>query len=242
MATSGGPTDAELFSFEDVVVERGGRRVLRIDRAALLHVGSTGIVGPSGSGKSTLLRLCNRLEAPTAGIVRYLGADVATLDPLALRKRVAMVFQQPVALEGTVGDNLREAEPALDGPGVASALARVGLPDDLGGRPADELSGGERQRLALARSLLTQPDVILLDEVTSALDPANAIRIEGLVAGLVDQGLHAVWVTHDLDQLRRVASRAVVVIDGRIALTGPADEVLATDDPEVRAFLDGAGS
>ncbi len=242
VAVSGGPADAELFSFDEVVVERGGRRVLAIDRQAILHVGVTAIVGPSGSGKSTLLRLCNRLEAPTTGTVRYLGTDLAAVDPLALRRRVAMVFQQPVALEGTVADNLRQADRFLDGPGVAAALDRVGLPGDLGDRPADDLSGGERQRLGLARSLLTDPDVVLLDEVTSSLDPTNAARIEALVAQLVDEGLHAVWVTHDLDQLRRVADRVLVVIDGAVAAHGPVDAVLASPEPAVRAFLDGAAT
>lgn len=242
VAVSGGPVDVELFSFDQVVVERGGRRVLATGHEAILHVGVTGIVGPSGSGKSTLLRLCNRLEAPTSGTVRYLGTDLAAVDPRALRRRVAMVFQQPVALEGTVADDLRQADRSLDGPGVAAALDRVGLPGDLGDRPADDLSGGERQRLGLARSLLTEPDVVLLDEVTSSLDPTNAARIESLVGRLVDDGLHAVWVTHDLDQLRRVADRVLVVIDGAVAAHGPVDAVLASTDPAVRAFLDGAAT
>jgi len=229
----------ELFAFDDVVVERGGRRVLVIDHAAIPHVRSTAIIGPSGSGKSTLLRLCNRLEAPTSGTVRYVGEDLARMDPVALRRRVAMVFQQPVALDGTVADNLRQGAPAITAWDVEAALVRVGLPADLGDRPADDLSGGERQRLGLARSLLTDPAVVLLDEATSALDPTNAARIEQLVAGLTDRDVHAIWVTHDLDQLRRVADRVIVVVAGRVVQHGPVAQVLDAPIPAVRAFLDG---
>jgi putative ABC transport system ATP-binding protein len=229
----------DLFAFRDVVVERGGRQVLHLPQAAISSGGSTAIVGPSGSGKSTLLRLCNRLEAPTAGTVRYLGEDLTTLDPTALRRKVAMVFQQPVALEGTVADNLRQADPDLPDDAVEAALVRVGLPGDLGDRPAQELSGGERQRLGLARSLSTDPDVVLLDEVTSALDPANAARIERLVAGLVADGITAIWVTHDVDQLRRIADHVIVVVDGEVVQSGAVEQVLAAPIPPVKAFLEG---
>lgn len=231
--------NAELFAFDDVVVERSGRRVLTIGHEAIPHVGSTAIVGPSGSGKSTLLRLCNRLEAPTSGTVRYFGEDLAEMDPTALRRRVAMVFQQPVALEGTVADNLRQGAPTISTPDVEAALMRVGLPADLGDRPADDLSGGERQRLGLARSLMTDPAVVLLDEATSALDPTNAVRIEKLVADLTDEGIHAIWVTHDLDQLRRIADQVIVVIAGEVVQRGQVAKVLDAPIPAVQAFLDG---
>ena len=229
----------ELFTFDEVVVERAGRRVLAIGHEVIPHVGSTAIIGPSGSGKSTLLRLCNRLEAPTAGTVRYFGEDLAAMDPTALRRRVAMVFQQPVALEGTVADNLRQANPTVTDPVIEAALTRVGLPGDLGARPADDLSGGERQRLGLARSLMTDPAVVLLDEATSALDPTNAGRIEKLVADLTDDGIHAVWVTHDLDQLRRIADQVLVIVAGEVVQRGPVADVLDAPIPVVRSFLDG---
>lgn len=231
--------NTELFTFDDTVVERAGRRVLTIGHQAIAHVGATAIIGPSGSGKSTLLRLCNRLEAPTSGTVRYFGEDLASMDPIALRRRVAMVFQQPVALEGTVADNLRQADPAVTGPAIEAALTRVGLPADLGDRLADDLSGGERQRLGLARSLMTGPAVVLLDEATSALDPTNAGRIEKLVADLIDEGIHAIWVTHDIDQVRRIADQVIVVVAGEVVQYGPVADVLDAPTPVVEAFLSG---
>jgi putative ABC transport system ATP-binding protein len=231
--------DQPLFEFDDVTVVRGQQEVLRIDHLALAHRGSTAIVGPSGSGKSTLLRLCNRLEQPASGTVRFHGSDVARMDPQELRREVAMVFQQPVALPGTVADNVRAADPAISDDALRAALDRVGLPADLARRDAGELSGGERQRVALARSLATDPSVVLLDEATSALDPANAARIEELVAGLVAHGIHAVWVSHDLDELDRIADHVLVVISGRVAQHGPLEQVRRAPDPEVDRFLRG---
>ncbi len=228
-----------LFSFESIQVRRSGSLLLDIDYAAIPCAGATAIVGPSGSGKSTLLRLCNRLDVPTAGTVCLRGQDLASIDPLALRREVAMVFQQPIALPGTVAANLLEADPQLDPDGLAAALAQVGLSPALADRPAEQLSGGERQRLALARSLATKPSVILLDEATSALDPANTGRVEELVAGLVADGIHAVWVSHDLDALERIADHVVVMIDGAIAQQGPLAVVRARPTPAVAQFFEG---
>jgi len=186
-----------------------------IDLAVPLD-GITAVVGPSGSGKSSLLRLCNRLEVPTAGSVTLDGTDLADLDPLALRRRVGMVFQRPVLFAGTVADNLAVAAPGINADPVAgaAALARCGLDDQLLKRTADQLSGGEAQRMCLARTLLTDPEVVLMDEVTSSLDPAARTTIEDLARTLAADGIAVLWVTHDHDQARRLASRTVVLDDG----------------------------
>ena len=228
-----------LFSFEDVVVERAAHTILELDRCAISADGATAIIGPSGSGKSTLLRLCNRLEAPSSGTVRYRGDDLSTIEPTGLRRRVAMVFQQPTALDGTAADNFREVDPTLDDDDIEAALVRVGLDGALAERTARDLSGGELQRLSLARSLTTHPDVLLLDEGTSALDPNSAARIEQLVVKLAVEGITPIWVTHDLDQLVRVARHVVVVVAGRVVQHGVVQEVLASPLPEVDRFLRG---
>jgi ABC-type iron transport system FetAB ATPase subunit len=168
-----------------------------------------------------------------------LGQDLDTIDPLELRRNVAMVFQQPVALPGTVADNLREVDPTLDAAALADALTAVGLSDQIADRPAGELSVGEMQRVALARSLMTDPQVVLLDEATSALDGPNVSRVEELVAGLRERGVVSIWVTHDLEQVMRIAEQVLVVIDGTVVQQGPVGEVLAQPAPEAAAFVRG---
>jgi putative ABC transport system ATP-binding protein len=199
----------------------------------------TVLVGPSGSGKSTLLRCCNRLEAPDRGTVRFRGDDISGVDPLSLRRRVGMVFQRPTPFAGTVRANLEVAEPGLSGHAAELVMERVGLTADYLDRDARALSGGEAQRVCLARTLVTTPEVVLMDEVTSSVDPSARLGLEGLARALADVRVPVVWVTHDLAQMRRIADHVVVVVGGRIAHSGtPAS--LTTDAPaEAREFLAG---
>ena len=195
------------------------------------------MVGPSGSGKSTLLRLCNRREVPAAGVVRFRGDDLAGLDPLHLRRRVGMVFQRPTPFGGTVRENLQVAEPALDHAAAVVALERVGLDGGFVDRDARELSGGEAQRVCLARTLVTNPAVVLMDEVTSSVDPSATRALEDLAAGLATDGVPVLWVTHDLAQMRRLADHVLVVIAGKIVHSSAADALTVEASAEVRAFL-----
>lgn len=207
---------AVLFSFEGVAVAFADREVLAGVDLAIPEGGCTVLVGPSGSGKSTLLRLCNRLEAPTAGVLRFRGEDVASLDPLRHRRRVGMVFQRPVAFGGSVLDNLRVAQPALTAGDAAAALEEVGLGAGFLDREQATLSGGEGQRACLARTLLTEPEVLLLDEPTASLDADAAAGLERLTSSLAEAGTSLLWVTHDAAQAGRLADRLVVVGDGRV--------------------------
>lgn len=223
------PLAPPVLEYREVCAELGGRVVLDGVDAVVPDAGVTVVVGPSGSGKSTLLRLANRLLAPSAGRVLFRGADVAGLDPLAHRRRVGMVFQQPVPFGGTVRDNLRVARPDAGEAEMRDALGRAHLPAAFLDRAAGELSGGESQRACLARTLLTAPEVLLMDEPTSALDGAAAAALERLARELADGGVPVVWVTHDLAQADRLADWAIVLDGGRVARAGPAGSVaLAT--------------
>ncbi len=210
-------TQGALFSFEDVVVDRSGVRALDGLTATLPVGGVTAVFGPSGSGKSTMLRLCNRLEIPTAGRVLFRGDDVAQQDPLRLRRRVGMCFQRPTPFPGTVADNLLVADPHADEAAMQAALDQVALTGSWLGRDAGALSGGEAQRMCLARTLITRPEVLLLDEPTSAVDAAAARVIERAVRDLADAEVTAVWVTHDAAQVERVADRVLRIDHGRSA-------------------------
>ena len=175
------------------------------------------VVGPSGAGKSTLLRLCNRLIVPTSGTVRFRGDDVAGLDPLALRRRVGMVFQRPTLFGGTVRDNLRVACPDGDVADYEAALERAALDASFLDRSADELSGGEAQRACVARTLVTGPEVLLMDEPTSSLDTAARTTVEDLACSESRRGVAVLWVTHDQQQVERLADHVLELRAGKLA-------------------------
>ncbi|WP_197083459.1 phosphate ABC transporter ATP-binding protein [Mycobacterium nebraskense] len=214
-----------MFEFLDVVVERQGVRALDGLTAAIPGRGVTAVFGPSGSGKSTLLRLCNRLEVPTSGTVSFYGKDVAGIDPLWLRRRVGMCFQRPTPFPGTVADNLRVADPDASDARMRDTLARVGLAGSWLDRDATALSGGEAQRMCLARTLMAQPQVLLLDEPTSAVDSEAVGVIERAVRDLAADGVPALWVTHDSAQVERAADRVLQIGRGRSLGLGPVGSV-----------------
>ena len=213
----GGDRYAAAFGFEQVTVVRAGRRVLdRLD-ARIPAAGITVIAGPSGAGKTTLLRLCNRLDIPDSGIIRYRGQRLDELDPLVLRRRAGMVFQRPVPFPGSVADNIAEALPGIGTQAMAQVLERVALDPGLLGQEARTLSGGELQRMCLARTLVTGPETLLLDEPTSALDEQPKLAFEQTAKDLASGGITIIWVTHDDAQASRVADRVCQLRDGRLS-------------------------
>jgi tungstate transport system ATP-binding protein len=203
-----------------------------------------GIVGPSGAGKSTLLRLLNFLEAPTHGRLTFDGAELGPDGSLAERRQVVTVFQRPVLLRRSVLGNVRIAQ-RLRGEASRSHQAerwldRLGL-TELAHAPARTLSAGEAQRVAVARALVINPSVLLLDEPTGNLDPYNVRLIEEIVrADSAERGTTIVWVTHDIFQARRVAGRTGLMIAGRLVELAQTPTFFSSpQNPETKAFLDG---
>jgi putative ABC transport system ATP-binding protein len=188
------------------------------------------IVGPSGAGKSSLLRLCNRLDEPTEGTVYLDETDYRTLPPERLRKRVGLVPQNPALRGGTVRENVTIG-PRLRGESVseerlATVLDAVGLAG-YADRDAGDLSGGEAQRVAIARTVINDPEVLLLDEPTASLDSAAEAEVERLLADLLASGERTVvLVTHDERQAERLADRVARMRDGRIVDVGTPREVI----------------
>jgi putative ABC transport system ATP-binding protein len=172
-----------------------------------IEPGATAVLGPSGAGKSTLLRLLNRLADPDSGCVRFHGEDVRVVDPLELRRRAVLVPQVPAPLPGSVTENV-EYGPGLLGRRVDCRphLERAGLDASFAPRDAARLSVGEQQRVMLARALALEPEVLLLDEPTAALDEDAKASVE---AALADLPCSMVLVTHEAAQAERLA-RAVV--------------------------------
>jgi putative ABC transport system ATP-binding protein len=213
------------FVLDSVTVRNGSTPLLDGIDGQLDAGQCTAIVGASGSGKSTLLRLLNRLSEPSSGRVLLDGVPLAELDVLQLRRRVALIAQQPVLLTDRLADELRVGRADLTDQRAAELLGRVGLPAEFARRRTSELSGGEAQRVCLARALAVEPQVLLLDEPTSALDGVNASLIVELARDHVRGGGTAVLVSHDLDIVRSAAQQVLVLEHGRLVAAGRPDEV-----------------
>jgi len=206
------------------------------------------IVGPSGAGKTTLLRCVDFLVRPEAGTILYDGAG-APDDPearIALRRRIGMVAQNPFLFRGTAAYNvsfglcIRDVEGEELARRTKEALEGVGM-WGLAEARASVLSAGEAQRVAFARAVVVRPDLLLLDEFTANLDPANVNILEGAVRETNRAtGATVVLVTHNMFQAKRLAGRVALLLDGRIVEVGPVDEFFENpQDPRTRAFVRG---
>lgn len=222
----------------------GSRQVLAVEQLDIQAGEILALVGPSGAGKSTLLRLLNFLEWPTNGRLYFHDQLVTPALPLAQRRRVVGVFQRPGLLQRSVVANIAYG-PRLRGRVPAAAelnrwLERLGL-TPLAQQSAAKLSAGEGQRVALARGLIIQPDVLLLDEPTANLDPYNVGLIERIVQEeQAASQMTVVWVTHDLFQARRVAHRVALLLAGQVVEVGQKDDFFNRPQNEIAAaFLRG---
>jgi phosphate transport system ATP-binding protein len=220
------------------------------------------LIGASGSGKTTLLRSLNRLTeitdgAARAGRIALDGQEIGEIEVNGLRRRVAMVFQQPNPFPMSIFENvayaLREEHPTggrrrrhsrggLE-PEVIDALRRAGLYEEVAGNldhPALRLSGGQQQRLCIARALAVKPEVLLLDEPCSALDPISTATIEELIVGL-RESVAIVIVTHNLQQAMRVADHVAFMHLGELVEYGPSEQVFDRPrEARTRAYVSGA--
>jgi polar amino acid transport system ATP-binding protein len=206
------------------------------------------LIGPSGSGKSTLLRALVGLLPPEAGTVTLAGERIDFRDRRSVRRardRCAIVFQQynlfqnMTALRNvTITPTLVKRRPRADVEAEARALLeKVGLGDKLASYP-DELSGGQQQRVAIARALALKPEVLLLDEVTSALDPELVGEVLDTIRALAAEGMTMIIVSHEMAFVREIADTVVFMAEGRVVETGPADQIFETPQTErARDFL-----
>ncbi|MGH3327640.1 MAG: ABC transporter ATP-binding protein [Streptomycetales bacterium] len=208
------------FRLEQISLRRQGTGLLDRVTADIEAGRCTALTGPSGAGKSTLLRVLVRLEEPTQGVAWYGGRPLRSHDVCRLRRRVALVQQTPLLLTDRICDDLAIGRPDVSEQ-AAGLLTRVGLPPEWADRPTAGLSGGEAARVCLARGLALDPEAVLLDEPTAALDPASAAAVEGAVRDLVVRGRLVVMVTHDAVLTRRLADHVIVLDHGRVVESGP---------------------
>ncbi|MCK8519122.1 ABC transporter ATP-binding protein [Methanoculleus sp. 7T] len=205
-----------------------------------------GLIGPSGSGKSTLLRILDLIEPPSGGELSVFGIDTVEERGrwLDLRRRMGMLFQRPIVFNASVYDNIAMGLRYRGASGdeidrrVKEALEAVGLSRYIKSRATD-LSGGEQQRVALSRVLVTDPEILFLDEPTANLDPTSTATIEAIVARLNrEKGITVLISTHDLMQGQRLAHRVAVMIEGTVAQAGSSREVFhEPKDPKIARFV-----
>jgi phosphate transport system ATP-binding protein len=250
------PTAPAVFRLQDVGVAYGGAIAVEGVSFDLTENEITAFIGPSGCGKSTIIRCLNRMNdlipsASVNGHVLYHGEDLygSKVDPVQVRKRIGMVFQKPNPFPKSIYENIAFGPRVLGMKGnmdeiVETALRRAALWDDVKDRlkaNAFGMSGGQQQRLCIARALAVKPDVVLMDEPCSALDPISTGRIEDLMLEL-KQHLSIVIVTHNMQQAARVSDRtAFFTVDlrsnetqrvGKLVEFAPTEKIFTTPDDE----------
>ena len=215
-----------ILTLQNVTFERRDKIILQNVSFAVDPGDRIGLLGASGAGKTTLLRLLNGLETPTAGQILFQDRPLAVYPPSELRRAVGYVLQKPVLFGRTIADNLvypfelHKEKP--DWTLIRRYLDAVNLPSDIVDKPIHALSGGEQQRVALIRSLLARPVVLLLDEVTAALDEDNTKLVEALLLKeQAEKALTLLFISHNRQQAERLsgkilhlANRAAVLYAG----------------------------
>jgi len=236
-----------MIEFDDVSKWYGTQQVLK-NITATVEKGTTIVLcGPSGSGKSTLVRTVNRLEEIQSGKITLSGNDIhgPKVDVNKLRTGIGFVFQQfnlfphLSVVENVMLPLLRlkkqSRKQAL--PIAMEMLERVGLPDKANALPAD-ISGGQSQRVAIARSLILRPEVLILDEPTSALDPEMVKEVLKLLLRLSDEGITMMCVTHEMGFARNVSDRIWFLKSGELGLNAAPEDFFSSGAPdEVQRFL-----
>ncbi|MCQ3937433.1 MAG: ABC transporter ATP-binding protein [Chloroflexi bacterium] len=233
-----------LVEIRDLLVRRGEHPALLLERLTIQHGEVLAVVGPNGAGKSTLLLTLARLLKPERGEIQFNGQQARAESDAVYRRRIALVMQDPLLFDMSVFDNVaaglrfRGMSKNEVQSKVPLWLERLGV-GHLAKRKADQLSGGEAQRVSLARALALEPQLLLLDEPFSALDPpTRSSLLEDLGALLKETGTTTVFVTHDLPEAAQLAGRIAVIIGSRLHQIGKPEEVFASPaDNDVARFV-----
>ena len=233
-----------LVEVRNLVVVRGARPVLTIDELAVGNRETLSVVGPNGAGKSTLILALARLVRPARGQLLFRGVPVEPRDELGYRRRIGLVLPDPLLLDTSVSANVaaglrfRGISSAQARPRVAEWLGRLGV-EHLARRPARQISTGEAQRVSLARALVLEPDLLLLDEPFASVDPATRSKlVDDFEQLLRETHVACVIVTHDLDEAVRLGDRMAVVVAGRLRQCDSPGRVLSEPrDEDVAAFV-----
>ena len=212
-----------ILEFRDVGFDSGGHEILSGISFSVERGDFVILKGASGSGKSTLLKLINNLISATEGSILYKGKEIEEYDPIELRRKIAYCLQTPVLFEDYVRGDMEfvfdSRGSKYDEEKVLKLMSYLGMGKEYLNKEVVKLSGGEKQRLALVRSLLFKPEILLLDEVTSALDKTNSKVVEDCIKKLNDEGLTVFWISHQVEKHEKLANRVFTLDDGRLVKT-----------------------
>ena len=209
-----------ILEFSNVSFSNEGKSILKNLNIRVESGDYISIVGPSGSGKSTFLKLCNNLISPSEGNISFNNKNVSEYNPIELRKEIAYCFQMPHLFGDTVMDNLsfpfKIRNKKVDMDRIKYLFSLFSMDEEFIDEKVLNLSGGEKQRIALMRTLMFTPEVLLLDEVTSALDSENTLIVENIINKLNNEGSTVLWVTHNDEQSTKYANKLLTLENGEI--------------------------
>ncbi|WP_315116985.1 ATP-binding cassette domain-containing protein [uncultured Clostridium sp.] len=209
-----------MLSFSKVSYKSDDKAILKNIDIHIEKGDYISIVGHSGSGKSTFLKLCNNLISPSGGNISYKGKDILSYNPIELRKEINYCFQTPYLFGNKVIDNLsfpyEIRNKGLDIKRIECLCDSFNLHKKILDEKITNLSGGEKQRVALMRSLIFPSNILLLDEITSALDSENTLIIENIICKLNEEGITILWITHNKEQSIKYANKLLTIEDGSI--------------------------
>lgn len=234
----------ELIRIEDIIMSFGGKDVLKDINLQIFQGEIFALVGPSGAGKTTLLRILALFERPEKGNLKFNGMETSGI--VNIRRRMSLLFQTPAIFNRSVFENVayglkvRGIDKKIIDKKVREALSIVGL-CGLENQNAPTLSGGEAQRMAFARAIVYDPEILLLDEPTANLDPANVMKIEDIIKWLREEKKTTILLaTHNIPQVQRLADRVGILINGELIEVNTKDAIFKDPkDKRSAAFLKG---
>lgn len=232
------------IQFQNVSYERNDSPILN-DVSGDIYKGKiTALVGPSGAGKTTLLKLCNGLISPTIGDIFVEHQHITDFEPTSLRRQVGIVLQNAPIIRGSVFENLalplKLQKKSLSKDEATTMLNTVGLEESFLNKDASDLSGGQKQKLAIARTLINRPKILLMDEITSALDPISTNEIEQLIVNIKEKyGVTIVWITHNIEQAKELGDFIWVMMRGQLIESGDHSIFSNTKNIKVQQFFEG---
>lgn len=237
-------TYTSAIRFENISLEIGRLSILNNISGTFYKGKITTLVGPSGAGKSTLLKMCNALVTPTSGEIFIESIPIDSIHPTALRKNIGIVLQNAPFIHGTVFENIALPftlqEKKLTEKEAILFLEVVGLDHTFLYRQAEDLSGGQKQKISIARSLVNKPKILLLDEITSALDPASVSEIEQLISKInKESGVTIIWITHNIEQAKKLGDFTWIMMEGQLLESGHSSILSTSEKEQVQLFTKG---